>query len=118
MPSQGSGALVWDAERLRDATGATNAAGVALWSWNVGSDKIDLDERACNLWGVPPGQPVTFSELFACIHSANFDRVRSDFVAIRSRQGAYESTSASYWARASRGSRRAAVAATSASSDG
>ena len=34
---------VWDANRLRIAT---DAAGVALWSWNVDTDEIALDERA------------------------------------------------------------------------
>ncbi len=87
MPSQGSGALVWDAKRLRIAT---DAAGVALWSWNVDTDEIDLDERACKLWGVQPAQAVTFEELSARIHPADLQRVRTDFVATRSRPGAYE----------------------------
>ena len=34
---------VWDTNRLRIAT---DAAGVALWSWNVDTDEIALDERA------------------------------------------------------------------------
>ncbi len=34
--------LVWDVERLRIAT---EAAGVALWSWNVDTDRLELDER-------------------------------------------------------------------------
>jgi len=43
---EGSSALVWDAERLRVAT---DAAGVALWSWNIDTDEIALDERAHGL---------------------------------------------------------------------
>ena len=37
---------MWDAERLRVAT---DAAGVALWSWNIDTDEIALDERAHGL---------------------------------------------------------------------
>ncbi len=43
---EGSSALVWDAEHLRVAT---DAAGVALWSWNIDTDEIALDERAHGL---------------------------------------------------------------------
>ena len=50
MSWEGSGALVWDAERLRIAA---DAAGMALWSWNIDTDEIALDERAHKLWGVP-----------------------------------------------------------------
>ena len=46
----GSSALVWDAERLRIAS---DAAGIALWSWNVDTDEIALDQRAHDLWVVP-----------------------------------------------------------------
>ena len=80
-------ALIWDAERLRIAA---DAAGAALWSWNVDTDELDLDERACNLWGVSTSQPVTFDELSARIHPADRKRVKADFVATRSRKGTYE----------------------------
>jgi len=43
---EGSSALVWDAESLRVAT---DAAGVALWSWNIDTDEIALDEHAHGL---------------------------------------------------------------------
>lgn len=32
------------------------AAEVALWSWNVDTDKIMLAKRGCDLWGVPENQ--------------------------------------------------------------
>ena len=87
MPTQGPGALIWDVERLRVAT---DAAGAALWSWNVDTDEIDLDERACNLWGVPPGLPVTFGDLSTHIHPTDVDRVQRDFAATRRQTGGYE----------------------------
>jgi two-component sensor histidine kinase len=83
----GSGALVWDAERLRIAT---DAAGIALWSWNVDTDEIALDERARGLWGVCKDGPVTFEELSTQIHPADLDRVRSAFAETRKAHGAYE----------------------------
>ncbi len=46
MSWEGSSALVWNAERLRVAT---DAAGVALWSWNIDTDEIALDEHAHGL---------------------------------------------------------------------
>ena len=57
MSWEGSGAQVWDAKRLRIAT---DAAGVALWSWNIDTDEIAFDERAHALWCVPRNGPVTF----------------------------------------------------------
>ncbi len=87
MSWEGSGALVWDAERLRVAT---DAAGVALWSWNVDSDEIAMDERAHSLWGVSRDVPVTFEGLSARIHPEDLNRVRLAFEATRDVPGAYE----------------------------
>jgi two-component sensor histidine kinase len=78
---------VWDAERLRIAT---DAAGIALWSWNVDTDEIALDERARGLWGAGKDGPVTFEELSTKIHPADLDRVRSAFAETRNAHGAYE----------------------------
>ena len=70
---------------------ATDAAGVALWSWNVDTDEIAMDERAHSLWGVPRGErQVTFEDLSARIHPADFDRVRTAFEATRDMLGAYD----------------------------
>ncbi len=87
MSWEGSGALVWDAERLRIAT---DAAGVALWSWNIDTNEIALDERAHGLWGVPQSEPVTFEDLSARIHPADLTRVRAAFTATRNLMGPYE----------------------------
>ncbi|NPD67497.1 histidine kinase [Lichenicola cladoniae] len=84
----GSSALVWDAERLRIAS---DAAGIALWSWNVDTDEIALDKRAHNLWAVPVGEtPVTFEALSAKIHPHDLDRVRAAFTNTRTLAGLYE----------------------------
>ena len=78
---------VWDAKHLRFAT---EAAGVGLWSWNVDTDEIAMDERAFNTWGVPREGPVTFEDLSAHIHPQDLDRVRAAFAATRAVLGAYE----------------------------
>ena len=83
----GSGAPVWDAERLRIAA---DAAGIALWSWNVDTDEIALDERARALWQVQQKGLVTFEELSSRIHPADLERVREAFQATRATAGAYE----------------------------
>jgi two-component sensor histidine kinase/PAS domain-containing protein len=85
-PRQGTTPPVWDANRLRTAT---DAAGVALWSWNVDTDEIAMDERAHGLWGVTSG-PVTFMDLSASIHPEDMDRVRAAFAATREVLGTYE----------------------------
>ena len=87
MSLKGPGASVWDAKRLRMAT---DAAGVALWSWNVGTDAIALDERARNLWGVSKDEPVSFEVLSARIHPEDLDKVRSAFEASRALPKSYE----------------------------
>lgn len=78
---------IWGVDRLRFAT---DAAGVGLWSWNVDTDRINLDDRAFDLWGVPRSASVTFEELSARIHPEDLDKVRAAFNATRARLGPYE----------------------------
>lgn len=77
----------WREEQLRHAI---EAAGVALWSWNVDSNKLTMDERAFEMWGVPPSETVCFEDLSAHIHPADRDRVRAAFAATRAVTGPYE----------------------------
>ena len=69
---------------------AAGTAGVALWSWNVDTDEIALDERAHRLWGVPEPGPVMFEDLSARIHPADLARVRNAFTATRAVLGAFD----------------------------
>src|SRR5512134_1586020 len=79
---------VWHEKHLR---AAIQAAGVALWSWNVDTDAITLDERAYELWGVSKDQrKVTFEILSKNIHPADLERVKSAFAATRAVVGSYE----------------------------
>ena len=80
-------AHAWLPEHLRLAV---TAAGVALWAWNVDTDKFTMDERGFELWGLPWREAVTFEELSAHIHPADRDRVRSAFAATRAFLGRYE----------------------------
>ena len=78
----------WNEKHLR---AATRAAGVALWSWNVDTDAITMDERAYELWGIPKSEhEITFEILSQNIHPADLERVRSAFAATRAIVGAYE----------------------------
>jgi len=77
----------WDIKHLQIAT---DAAGVALWSWNVDTDEINMDERGFDLWGEPKRAKITFAELSSHIHPADRDRVAVAFNATRSHLGAYE----------------------------
>src|SRR3954467_684858 len=88
MSTLGMTMPVWQEKHLRAATAA---AGVALWSWNVDTDAITMDERAYELWEVPKAQTqITFEILSTNIHPADLERVRSAFSATRAVVGAYE----------------------------
>ncbi|MFN4088102.1 MAG: sensor histidine kinase [Alphaproteobacteria bacterium] len=87
MSAQGPGSQVWRPEHLRIAI---DAARVALWSWNVNSNRFTMDERGCELWGLPWADEVSFEALSAHIHPADRDRVRAAFIATRSVAGPYE----------------------------
>ena len=79
---------VWHEKHLR---AANLAAGVALWSWNVETDAITMDERAYDLWGIAKTErEITFEILSQNIHPADLLRVRSAFAATRAIVGPYE----------------------------
>lgn len=79
---------VWREQHLR---AATRAAGVALWSWNVDTDAIAMDEMAYDLWDVPKVvQNLSFEVLSQNIHPADLERVSSAFSATRAVLGSYE----------------------------
>lgn len=77
----------WTGEHLRLGL---DAAGVALWSWNVDNDRLTMDGRGFELWGVPPSTSVSFEDLSSHIHPADRDRVRAAFAATRAILGPYE----------------------------
>ena len=79
--------LLWEPKNL---VRAIEAAGVTLWSWNVDTDALAMDDHAHDLWGIPRGQDVHFDDLSAHIHPADRDRVRAAFTATRSIVGDYE----------------------------
>ena len=66
------------------------AAGIALWTWNVDDDSFTMDSHGFELWGLPWKPKVTFEELSAHIHPADRDRVRAAFAATRAVEGSYE----------------------------
>ena len=77
----------WDEAHLHLAI---DAAGVALWSWDVDNDNLTMDQRGYGLWGLPISEFVTFDDLSSHIHPADRDRVRAAFAATRAISGRYE----------------------------
>lgn len=80
-------APVWDEKHLRLGIGA---AGVALWSWNVDTDRLTMDAIGCALWNLTEDAGVTFEDLSKHIHPADRDRVQIAFNATRGIVGPYE----------------------------
>lgn len=78
---------LWHPDSLRRAI---NAAGVALWSWDVDTDRFAMDDQAYALWGMVKAGEVKFEDLSAHVHPADRDRVRAAFVATRAITGSYE----------------------------
>jgi two-component sensor histidine kinase len=82
------GVPMWSEVQFR---AATLAAGVALWSWNVETDTIIMDEIAYNLWSIAKDhRKISFEILSENIHPADIERVRSAFLATRAVVGSYE----------------------------
>ena len=86
-PAEKAGLPFWDSEQLRLAI---SAAGVALWSWNVDTNRFTMDKRAFDLWGVPWSENVSFDDLSSHVHPADRDRVKAAFAATRAIFGPYE----------------------------
>jgi two-component sensor histidine kinase len=80
-------ALVWSAERLRTAS---NAAGVALWSWNVDTNEVSMDEHGYVLWGVERAGPLTFKKLSLHVYPPDRDKMENMIEATRVKPGPYE----------------------------
>ena len=79
--------LLWEPKNL---VRAVEAAGITLWSWNVDTDALAMDDHAYDLWGIDRGIDVSFEDLSAHIHPADRDRVRAAFNATRAIVGPYE----------------------------
>ncbi len=77
----------WSPDELR---GALEAAGVALWSWQVDTEDLLMDSHGYTLWDVSKVSPLTFERLSDKIHPADRDRVRAAFTATRAVVGPYE----------------------------
>ena len=87
MSRKSSKPHTWQSNSLRLAV---EAAGVALWAWNVDNDEFTMDEQGFELWGIDWSEQVTFEELSKHIHPADRDRVRAGFAATRAVLGPYE----------------------------
>ncbi len=79
--------LQWDVKHLRLAI---QAAGAALWSWNVDTNHFTMDDTGFILWDLPVRPFVCFEDLSSQIHPADRDRVRAAYAATRAIVGPYE----------------------------
>lgn len=75
---------------VKDLRRANVAAGVALWSWDVDTDRITMDEHGFRLWNAGVQSEITFENLSQKIHPFDRDRVRKAFTATRSTIGAFD----------------------------
>lgn len=87
MSSHVHRSIDWNPKHLRLAI---DAAGLALWSWNVDNDEFAMDQHGYGLWDLPFRPFVAFEDLSAKIHPADRDRVRAAFAATRAIVGPYE----------------------------
>lgn len=67
-------ALRTSAERL---SLALTAARMGDWSWDVGTDVVTFSERAAEIFGIPPGPYMTWTQMQTLLHEDDRDRVRS-----------------------------------------
>lgn len=74
--------FAWKRQNLKRAI---EAAGVTLWSWNVDTDALALDEHAYDLWGIERGVDVCFEDLSAHIHPSCRPRPRSGRICCNTR---------------------------------
>lgn len=63
---------------------------MALWSWNVETNRFTMDEQAFVLWGIPWAPEVMFEQLAENIHPSDRDRVKLAFEATLSAKGSFE----------------------------
>jgi PAS domain S-box-containing protein len=51
---------------------ATAAADIGVWDWNLVTNEMVYSERAKALYGLPPGQPVTFEQIRDATHPDDY----------------------------------------------
>ena len=66
-------ALYRSAERLRLAL---ESARIGTWDWNLVRDELAWNERNYEIFGVPPGTPVTGELFFSLVHAEDRQRVK------------------------------------------
>jgi len=66
-------ALQWQEEQMRMAA---EAAGIALWVWNIPLDTIWATDRAREMYGVSYEDELNFQRFLACLHPEDRERVK------------------------------------------
>jgi PAS domain S-box-containing protein len=55
---------------------AMSAARMGDWNWDVASDAVTLSETAARVFGLPPGEPVTWAAMRELLHVEDRERTR------------------------------------------
>ena len=55
---------------------ALDAARLGDWSWDAHTDRISLSETAANLFGIPPGENITWTQLRGLLYVDDRDRAK------------------------------------------
>jgi len=64
---------VWDPERL---SFVLMASGLGDWSWDAESDVVIFSSRAAEIFGIPPGSSMTWTELRGLLHAEDREPAR------------------------------------------
>jgi PAS domain S-box-containing protein len=61
--------------RERQLADAQQLALLGTWSWQVGADRVEWSDQLYRIFGVTPGEPISYEEYLGLIHPEDRDRV-------------------------------------------
>ncbi|HYP29987.1 MAG TPA: PAS domain S-box protein [Blastocatellia bacterium] len=80
-------ALRTTAERLNLALAA---ADLGDWSWDASTDQVTLSDRAAEIFGIPPGSPITWTRMQELLHEDDRDHARLEVERVVVEGGRYD----------------------------
>jgi PAS domain S-box-containing protein len=81
------GALSATAERLNLAL---TAADLGDWSWDAATDMVTFSERAAEIFGIPPGPHMTWTDMQGLLHEDDRDQARQQVEQAVAEGGRYD----------------------------
>ena len=70
---------------------AVEAAGIAIWEWDIDRDEMWIIERGRALFGFAPGERIDFNRFLAALHPDERDAARERMNLARGKGGVFES---------------------------